>query len=85
MEIFGSKSEKTKVLNNQLSMFNEPEAFADPKEKEPVAKAHKSGVSAKANKVRDDALQNLPAEIQEFDLPVYRLSGFHLCDNHSEG
>ena len=27
---FGSKSEKTKVLSNQLNMINEPETFADP-------------------------------------------------------
>jgi len=56
---FGSKSEKTKVLNNQLNLFNEPEAFADPEETEPIAKAHKSGVSVRTHKVRDDALQNL--------------------------
>ena len=65
---FGSKSEKTKVLSNQINMFNEPEAFADPEEVEPIAKAHKSGVTVRARKVRDDALQDLPVEVHEYDL-----------------
>ena len=33
---FGSKSEKTKVLDNQLNFFNEPELFADAEEAEPI-------------------------------------------------
>ena len=65
---FGSKSEKTKVLSNQLNMFNEPEAFADPEETEPIAKVHKNGVTVRSHKVRDDALQDLPVEIHEYDL-----------------
>lgn len=65
---FGSKSEKTKVLSNQLNMFNEPETFADPEETEPIAKVHKNGVTVRSHKVRDDALQDLPVEIHEYDL-----------------
>ena len=59
---FGSKSEKTKVLSNQLNMFNEPETFADPEETEPIAKVHKNGVTVRSHKVRDDALQDNEAE-----------------------
>lgn len=66
---FGSKSEKTKVLSNQINMFNEPEAFADPEETEPIAKIHKKGVSVRARKVREDALKDLPVEVHEYDLP----------------
>lgn len=65
---FGSKSEKTKVLSNQLNLFNEPETFVDPEETEPIAKISKKGVTVRAHKVRDDALQDLPVEIHEYDL-----------------
>ena len=45
---------------DHINMFNEPEAFADPEETEPIAKAHKSGVSARANKVAPIAKEDLP-------------------------
>ena len=50
---FGSKSEKTKVLDNQLNFFNEPELCADLKETEPIVKIGKKGVSVRARKVRE--------------------------------
>lgn len=65
---FGSKSEKTKVLSQQLNLFNEPEAYADPSEKEPIEKITNRGVSVRARKVREDALKDLPVVVHEFDL-----------------
>ena len=66
---FGSKSEKTKVLDNQLNFFNEPEMCADLKETEPIVKIGKKGVSVRARKVREEALKDLPIEVHEYDLP----------------
>ena len=66
---FGSKSEKTKVLDNQLNFFNEPELCADLKETEPIVKIGKKGVSVRARKVREEALKDLPVEVHEYDLP----------------
>ena len=66
---FGSKSEKTKVLDNQLNFFNEPELCADLKETEPIVKIGKKGVSVRARKVREEALKDLPIEVHEYDLP----------------
>ncbi len=66
---FGSKSEKTKVLDNQLNFFNEPELCADLRETEPIVKIGKKGVSVRAHKVREEALKDLPIEVHEYDLP----------------
>lgn len=66
---FGSKSEKTKILDNQLNFFNEPEVCADPEETEPIAKISKKGISVRERKVREDALKDLPVEIHEYELP----------------
>ena len=65
---FGSKSEKTKILDNQLNFFNEPEVYADPEETEPIAKVGKKGVSVRARKVREDVIKDLPVEVHEFVL-----------------
>lgn len=66
---FGSKSEKTKVLDNQLNFFNEPELCADPEETEPIVKIDKKGVSVRERKVREDALKDLPIEVHEYERP----------------
>jgi len=65
---FGSKSEQTKVLDRQINLFNEPEAFTDLSEEEPIVKTDPKGMTVRKNKTRDDALKNIPVEIQEFDL-----------------
>ena len=66
---FGSKSEKTKVLDNQLNFFNEPELCDDPEETEPIVKIDKKGVSVRERNVREDALKDLPIEVHEYELP----------------
>jgi len=59
--LFGQSSEKTKYteeIPDQLSLFNEAEAEANPKEKEIVVPEH----SRKAKRTHEELFENLPVE-----------------------
>jgi transposase len=64
---FGSSSEKTN--SDQLSLFNEAEATANPDDEEPTIETITYTRKKKRNR-RDEKLENLPTETVEYRLPA---------------
>lgn len=79
---FGRHSEKMDVIDGQLTLFDEADAFADPEAEEPAMEEVAQSYKRKKQKgKRDEDLKDFPVEPHLHPVPVEELDAFYGAGN----